>query len=197
LVGVSALPQGRDEKENDQPNTVSVQHLAPDLQFYSPARGRQNSSGYLGRLRLASDGSVEASNPALPDLYCFARCDTRQDSSYQSDGLNLNTYRICSPLNKLTANTRMTDHQFLTSDRAAERSRFGDVVITVNYGSASYSAENAVLPRYGFLVESPRMVAFRANAYGGRAFSETTMLVVTSSDGKPIATSREVDTYRA
>jgi hypothetical protein len=36
-VGASALPQGRDEKENDQPNTVAVQHLAPDLQFYSAA----------------------------------------------------------------------------------------------------------------------------------------------------------------
>jgi prepilin-type N-terminal cleavage/methylation domain-containing protein len=48
-VGASVLPQGRDEKENDQPNTVAVQHLAPDLQFYSHARGRQNSAGYRGR----------------------------------------------------------------------------------------------------------------------------------------------------
>src|SRR2546425_810857 len=48
-VGASALPQGRDEKENDQPNTIPVQHLAADLQFYSAERGLQNSSEDWGR----------------------------------------------------------------------------------------------------------------------------------------------------
>jgi hypothetical protein len=41
-----ALPLlGRDEKQNHQPNTVSFERSAPDLQLYSGARGLQDSPG--------------------------------------------------------------------------------------------------------------------------------------------------------
>ncbi len=151
----------------------------------------------IGRLKLDSDGSVSVSDPVLPDLYSFARCDTQRDSSYQNDGLTLNTYRICSPLNRLTADTPMTAHRFVTGDRMVQQSEFGDVRITVNYGAVPYAAPNAVLPEYGFLVESPRMVAFRATSYGERTFAEATMMVAVSKDGKPLAESGSIDTYRA
>jgi len=71
------------------------------------------------------------------------------------------------------------------------------VKITVNYGSKPYRIGTADLPEYGFLVESPQMVAFRATSYGGRAFSEATMVVAASLDGKPLGASESVDTYRA
>ena len=152
---------------------------------------------YIGRLTLRSDGTIGVSYPVLPDLYNFGRCDTKRDSSYQNDGLILNTYKICSPLNRITSNTPMTYHAFLTSDRTVQRSRFGDVEITVNYGTQPYTSGAAILPQYGFLVESPTLVAFRANSYGGRTFSETTLALATSNDGNPISSSSAVDTYRA
>lgn len=151
----------------------------------------------IGCLKLSSDGSVSVSRPLLSDLYNYARCDTRRDCSYRKDGLILNTYKICSPLNRMTANTPMTNHVFLTSDRLVQRSEFGDVVVTVNYGSAAYRAGDAVLPQYGFLVECPQMVAFRAISYAGRNFSEPTLAVLAGTDGKPISESDKVDTYRA
>jgi hypothetical protein len=45
-VDALVLPQGRDEKQNDQPNTVSVEHLAPDLQFYSSPRAGPHQARY-------------------------------------------------------------------------------------------------------------------------------------------------------
>lgn len=152
---------------------------------------------HVGRLKLSSDGSVSVSYPLLPDLYSYARCDDHRDLAYLNDGLMLNTYRICSPLNRLTANTPMTEHCFLTKDRAVQKSRFGDVTIIVNYGETPYDTGSAVLPHYGFLVESPQLVAFRATFYAGRRFSEPTLAVVTTSDGKPISASQAVQTYRA
>ena len=153
---------------------------------------------YIDRLTLKSDGTIAVSYPVLPDLYNFGRCDTKRDSSYQNEGLTLNTYKICGPLNSITSNSPMTYHTFLTSDRTVQRSRFGDdVEITVNYGSTPYSWGSTVLPQYGFLIESPTHVAFRASAYGGRTFSQSTLAVVTSTNGMPIATSTAVSTYRA
>jgi len=48
-VKASALPQGRDEKENAQPNTIQVQHLSAGLQFYSGMDGFQNCANDWGR----------------------------------------------------------------------------------------------------------------------------------------------------
>lgn len=151
---------------------------------------------YIGRLTLGSDGSVSVSAPALPMSCHFARCDNRQDCSYQNDGLLLNTYRICSPLNRITADTPMTGHEFLTEDRLVQKSEFLDVVVTVNYSSDSRDVGNAVLAPYGFLVESPRLVAFCASSYHGRTFTEPTLAILTSTDGKPLATSGAVDCCR-
>ena len=47
-VKASALPQGRDEKENAQPNTIQVQHLSAGLQFYSGMDGCQNCANDRG-----------------------------------------------------------------------------------------------------------------------------------------------------
>jgi len=45
-LGRVALPQGGDEKTQNQANTFQVQHLAPDLQFHSTAHGFQNRPNY-------------------------------------------------------------------------------------------------------------------------------------------------------
>jgi len=108
-----------------------------------------------------------------------------------------NTYEVLSPLNRETALLAMTDHRFLTPDRRAERTRFGtDVEITVNYGPADYQGERALLPAYGFLVESPRLIAFHARRYGGLSYQDPPLFVLRSLDEKPLAVSRRVRIYR-
>ena len=90
----------------------------------------------------------------------------------------------------------MTDHRFLTADRTAESTRFGkDVEITVNYGAADFATEHAVLPPYGFLIESPTLVGFHARSYRGTKFSQPTMLVVQSADGKRLKSSKHIQMY--
>ena len=108
-----------------------------------------------------------------------------------------NTYEVLSPLHRVTALMPMTDHRFLTPDRSVERTRFGDSVeITVNYGPKDYEMERATLPRWGFLIESPTLVAFHALRYGRLHYSVPTLLVIRSEDGRPLDSSRRVRIYR-
>jgi hypothetical protein len=107
-----------------------------------------------------------------------------------------NTYEVLSPLGRVTALLPMTDHRFLTPDRKVESTRFGnDVNITVNYGEADYSTPRAVLPQYGFIVESPALVAFYARSYGELKYSDPALFVIRSMDGKPLASSGQVRIY--
>jgi hypothetical protein len=108
-----------------------------------------------------------------------------------------NTYEVLSPLHRATALLPMTDHAFLTSERDVQRTRFGsDVEITVNYGAKDYTAPNATLPQYGFLIESPTFVAFCARRYGKLSYSEPTLFVMRSLDGRPLRDSGKVRIYR-
>jgi Family of unknown function (DUF5696) len=113
-----------------------------------------------------------------------------------TDGFIKNTYEVLSPLHRLTALLPMTDHRFLKSNRKAESTRFGkDVEITVNYDTTDLVLKNAVLPQYGFLIESPTLVAFHARSYGAMQFTQPTMLVVHSADGKSLKACRNIQMY--
>jgi hypothetical protein len=107
-----------------------------------------------------------------------------------------NTYEVLSPLSRVTALLPMTDHRFLTPDRKVEATRFGDNVnITVNYGAEDFTARGAVLPQYGFVVESPTLVALYARSYGQLKYAEPTLLVMNSLDGQPLSSSSRVRIY--
>lgn len=115
-----------------------------------------------------------------------------------TDGFIKNTYEVLSPLHRLTALLPMTDHRFLTANRKAEATRFGkNVEITVNDDSADLTLKNAVLPQNGFLVESPTLLAFHARNYGAIKFTQPTMLVFRTTDGKDLKSSRNIQMYRA
>jgi hypothetical protein len=108
-----------------------------------------------------------------------------------------NTYEVLSHVNRVTAMLPMTGHRFLTADRMVESTRFGsDVEITVNYGAADYATGNAVLPKYGFLVQSPSMLAFHARKFGRVEYSDPPLIVLRSLDGQPLATSKRIHAYR-
>ncbi len=113
-----------------------------------------------------------------------------------TDGFIKNTYEVLSPLCRLTALMPMTDHRFLTPNRKAESTRFGkDVEITVNLDTTDLVLKNAVLPQYGFLIESPTLVAFQARSYRAMHFAQPTMLVVQSGDEKALNSSRNIQMY--
>jgi len=107
-----------------------------------------------------------------------------------------NTYEVLSPLGRDTALLPMTDHRFVTADRMVESTRFGaDTDITVNFGVSDYSTAHAVLPQWGFAIESPTLVAFYARSYGGLKYAEPALFVIHGMDGKPLSSSRLVRIY--
>lgn len=111
-----------------------------------------------------------------------------------TDRVIKNTWEVLSPLNTITAEVPLTSHQFLTPDRRLQRTRFGDVTITVAYEKPARIGAHTV-PAYGFVVESPRFVAFCATRYNGVDYRTPTLFTARSLDGKPIAQSGKVRIY--
>ncbi len=111
-----------------------------------------------------------------------------------TDRVIKNTWEVLSPLNRITAETPLSDHELLTDDGLLQRTRFGDVTITVAYQEPARIGENAV-PAYGFIVESPSYVAFCATRYGGIEYERPALFAAQSLDGKPIAESSKVRIY--
>ena len=111
-----------------------------------------------------------------------------------TDRVIKNTYEVLSPLNEITAESPLANHEFLTADRLLQRTQFGDVTITVAYRQRAKIGENAV-PAYGFLVESPRFIAFCAMRYHGIDYATPALFTARSLDGKPLAESAKVRIY--
>lgn len=108
-----------------------------------------------------------------------------------------NTYEFLSPLHRLTATMPMTAHEFLTEDRKVELTRFGtDVEVIVNYGEKEHTVSDTILPQWGFLIRSPKLVAFCARAHRGIDYPEPTLFVIESQDDKPLQRSQRIRVYR-
>ncbi|MEK7405681.1 MAG: DUF5696 domain-containing protein [Acidobacteriota bacterium] len=149
---------------------------------------------YFGRHRYWLDPAQEFKPPAGAEArMVFAR----GGRFGLIDQFIKNTYEVLSPLHRLTALLPMTDHRFVTQDRRVERTRFGkDVEITVNYGPAEYEEPRFRLPQYGFVIESPALVAFHARRYRGLPYEDPPLFVLRSLDGRPLGSSRQVRIYR-
>ncbi len=111
-----------------------------------------------------------------------------------ADRVIKNTWEVLSPLNVLTAETPLSSHEFLSEDRRLQRTRFGDVTITVSYERPAEIGEDTV-PAYGFIVDSPTFVAFCATRYNGIDYETPTLFTARSLDGKDIAASSQVRIY--
>jgi len=112
----------------------------------------------------------------------------------EEDRVIKNTWEVLSPLNTITAERPLANHEFLTPDRLMQRTRYGDLTITVAYEKSARIGDNA-LPAYGFLIESPDYVAFCATRYNGIDYAEPALFTAQSLDGKPIAESSKVRIY--
>ena len=117
-----------------------------------------------------------------------------------------NTYEVLSWTNRLTAETPMTDHEFTGPEGQIEHSEFGNVHIWVNHGDEPYKVQTprkfrsltatvTTLPRYGFVVLSPRFAAFHATSFGGTEYDEPVLFTARSLDDQPLWDSQRIRAY--
>lgn len=111
-----------------------------------------------------------------------------------TDRVIKNVWEVLSPLNVITAETPLSDHEFLTPDRNLQRTRFGDATITVAYDRPGEFDGHAV-PAHGFVVESPTYLAFCATRYAGLEYDTPTLFTARSLDGQPLDDSSRVRLY--
>jgi hypothetical protein len=125
---------------------------------------------------------------------------------HPADRFMKNTHEVLSPLNEITGRMPMTRHEFLTADRKTQRSVFSDgrqtVEVVVNMGDEPFQWKSKLggaieLPAYGFLVESPEFVAFRAQTWSGHRYAAAPFFTLRSLDGKPLAQSRRIKVFHA
>ena len=148
-----------------------------------------------------------ASAPAQPtaDPALFTRADRGwAEGLHPFDRFVKNTYEILSPLHELTAQMQLNQHQFLTPDRKVQRTVFGEgaarVEVIVNGSRKSFQHRSktggaVLLPPYGFLIESPTFVAFRALTWNGLTYSAAPLFTLRSLDGKPLAQSANIRVF--
>jgi hypothetical protein len=164
----------------------------------------------VGRLEVGKEGlrflPPEATAlAAAGDPGLFVRADGGWAAGlHPLDRFVKNTYELLSPLYELTATMPMTRHEYWTADRRVQRSVFGrgkeTVVVTVNLGAQpvrcpTLAGGEALLPPYGFLVDSPRFVAFHALTWNGLTYPEPAFFTLRSLDGKPLAQARQARAF--
>jgi hypothetical protein len=153
----------------------------------------------------AATGEPPAPPSGAKDPALFVRAENGwAQGMHAYDRFMKNTHEVLSPLNELTGKMPMTRHEFLTADRKAQRSVFSDgkqtVEVVVNMGDADLKWQSKLggaieLPPYGFLVESPDFVAFRARNWNGRGYAAIPLFTLRSLDGKPLAQSRRIEVF--
>ncbi len=137
---------------------------------------------------------------------CAPECTSGDDVFARADGgwaaglpatdrLIKNVVEVLGPLQARVAGVAMTDHKFLTADHSVERTAFGDVRVTVNYGNAVYADGFVSLPRFGIRIESPTFVAVHAVRFAGMDYPDGVLFTLTSLDGLPLPESRAIRIY--
>ena len=165
-------------------------------------RGLAGASGRykIGTVTVAGDKiTFEPHDPASPGTDdVFGRGDGGWGQNLiETDRVIKNTYEVCSALNRLTANTPMTAHEFVSTEPRVERSEFGEFEITVNYGPGSYEMQDVELPPNGFFVHSPRFWAMHVTHLGSVEYDPSAMFVVESLDEKPVTQSTKMRIFHA
>lgn len=138
--------------------------------------------------------SEVASGAEGPDASVFCRADNGwAEGMCTTDIFLKNTHEMLSPLHEITANMNITKFEFLTDDYKVRRSTFGnnEMQVTVNAGDKNYEYKciddnTALLPPYGFVIESPNFVVFNALSWNGLKYDKSVLFTVRSLDGKPI-----------
>jgi hypothetical protein len=204
------IPQGMEGGSEVMVGLLNESGERQELRGLSGANARYR----LGTVTLREGKiSFQAYDPSKPvGTMCFSRGDNGWARNLiPTDRFIKNTYEVLSSLNRLTALSPMTDHQFVSEKPRVERSEFSltpgpsprgrgetaRVEIIVNHGPGSYAIGGVDLPEYGFLVRSPSFLAFHATKYGQITYDPSAMFVIQSLDGKPITQSGKLRIYHA
>ncbi len=136
---------------------------------------------------------------------------TRSDNGW-AEGLHphdvflKNTHEVLGPLHHVTAHDRLTAFEYLTEDRNVGRATYGEgkeaMKVTVNFGQTpaevtSETGGRTVLPPWGFVVESPRFIAFHARFWNGQDYGDGAMFTLRPTDNKPLADSGSIRVFHA
>jgi len=155
----------------------------------------------LGKLHVAPSGDIKFEpHPPITTKLLPADVFVRSDNGW-ADGLHSmdcfikNTHEILSPLHELTAQTLPTRHEFLTPDRKVQRTVWGDVEAVVNMGAAPYQHGDILLPTFGFVIQSPKFVAFHAASFNGLRYDDPPLFTLRSLDNRPLSGSRRIRVF--
>ncbi len=155
-----------------------------------------------GRLVLKPQlGFVPAGDLPRPDESCFARTDQGwAEGLHPVDAFLKTTHEVLGPLHRITAHERLTRLEFVTPDGAVRRATYGEgknaTTVVVNFGQdeatiASELGGAVLLPRWGFLIESPRFAAFYAKLWNGRTYPDGTLFTLQVVQGENIKTASQ------
>jgi hypothetical protein len=123
---------------------------------------------------------------------------------HPTDAFLKNTHEILGPLHLATAQQRLTRFEFLAPDGSIRHAVYGEgndaTHVTVNFGSSEATvntrlATDVLLPRWGFVVESPRAAAFYAKRWSGRNYRDGAMFTFAAVDGKNLGQANKVRVF--
>lgn len=145
-----------------------------------------------------------AAKSAVGDRACFTRTDDGWAKGlHPTDAFLKNTQEILGPLHQATAHDRLTRLEFLTPNRAVRRATYAEgngTTIVVNFGRDNVPVKSrfggdAVLPPWGFVVDSPRFAAFYAMQWGGRSYAQGAMFTLQPADDKDLVQAAKVRVF--
>jgi len=137
------------------------------------------------------------------DQSVFCRADNGWAEGFCTTDIFIkNTHEFLSPLHEITANMLVTKYEFLTPDHKVRRSVFnsGEVSVVVNMGDKNYEykcrdSNIAILPPFGFVIESPQFIAFHSLSWNGIEYDNSVLFTVRSLDGKPIEQAKNLRVF--
>jgi hypothetical protein len=154
----------------------------------------------------SQDSRTQRGSQAVENA-CYTRSDNGwAEGMHPVDVFLKNTQEVLGPLHAATAHDRLTRLEFLNSDGSVRQAIYGNAEnvtrVVVNFGEAeaqvaSKPGGDVVLPAWGFIVESPRFVAFYALRWAGQAYDKGAMFTVRPLDDKNLADSTRVRVFHA
>ena len=137
-----------------------------------------------------------------PGKSCFARTDQGWAGGlHPLDAFLKTTHEVLGPLHRCTGHDRLTRLEFLTPDRAVRRATYGEgrnaTAVVVNFGQSEASIQSALggtvlLPRWGFVIESPRFAAFYAKQWNEKSYPDGALFTVQVVRGENLERATQV-----
>jgi hypothetical protein len=138
-------------------------------------------------------------------------CYTRGDNGW-AEGMHpldiflKNTHEVLGPLHEATAYSRLTEFEYLSENGNVRRATYGSdeqaTRVTVNLGHSPAEIDGdtggpVTLPPWGFIVESPRFIAFHARQWSGQDYGTGALFTLRATDDKPLKESSSIRVFHA